>query len=217
MTILMSSFTLKIWIHNQNPVKPIAQSKLLCAMGFTGFWCQAWQTHLTSTQAGYHGWGTTQRREWILDELTNRSRVLCQREGASETRCFHEQKHSSTDLHPVKCTQFKVQNENGKKCSHTIASPLIIYRVWVCGRTYVKYKSDRAISWFIERGRRGEKWLWPAEQWCSDVYGPLARYVKLWGCRERFPRPPGVSDPDMHRGTCVTHVPWCMPESLTSG
>ena len=26
-----------------------------------------------------------------------------------------------------------------------------------------------------------------------------------------------VSDPDMHHGTCVTHVPWCMPESLTSG
>ena len=25
-----------------------------------------------------------------------------------------------------------------------------------------------------------------------------------------------VSDPDMHHGTCVTHVPWCMPGSLTS-
>ena len=30
-----------------------------------------------------------------------------------------------------------------------------------------------------------------------------------------FP-PPRVSDPDMHLGTCVTHVPWCMPGSLTS-
>ena len=28
---------------------------------------------------------------------------------------------------------------------------------------------------------------------------------------------PQVSDPDMHHGTCVTHVPWCMPGSLTSG
>ena len=28
---------------------------------------------------------------------------------------------------------------------------------------------------------------------------------------------PWVSDPDMHHGTCVTHVPWCMPGSLTSG
>ena len=32
-----------------------------------------------------------------------------------------------------------------------------------------------------------------------------------------FSPPPRVSDPDMHHGTCVTHVPWCMPVSLTSG
>ena len=35
-------------------------------------------------------------------------------------------------------------------------------------------------------------------------------------CRERFPPPPRFSDPDMHHGTCVTHVPWCMSGSLTS-
>ena len=40
--------------------------------------------------------------------------------------------------------------------------------------------------------------------------------------RERFPRhllqrKPLVSDPGMHPGTCVTHVPRCMPGSLTSG
>ena len=32
-----------------------------------------------------------------------------------------------------------------------------------------------------------------------------------------FSLPPWVSDPDMHHGTCVTHVPWCMSGSLTSG
>ena len=32
-----------------------------------------------------------------------------------------------------------------------------------------------------------------------------------------FSPPPLVSDPDMHHGTCVTHVPWCMPGSLNSG
>ena len=32
-----------------------------------------------------------------------------------------------------------------------------------------------------------------------------------------FSPPPWLSDPDMHHGTCVTHVPWCMPGSLTSG
>ena len=31
-----------------------------------------------------------------------------------------------------------------------------------------------------------------------------------------FSPSPQVSDPDMHHGTCVTHVPWCMPGSLTS-
>ena len=28
--------------------------------------------------------------------------------------------------------------------------------------------------------------------------------------------PPWVSDPDLHHGMCVTHVPWCMPGSLTN-
>ena len=30
-------------------------------------------------------------------------------------------------------------------------------------------------------------------------------------------RKPLVSDPDMHHGTCVTHVPWCMSGSPTRG
>ena len=32
-----------------------------------------------------------------------------------------------------------------------------------------------------------------------------------------FSPTPRVSDPDMHHGTCVAHVPWCMTGSLTSG
>ena len=32
-----------------------------------------------------------------------------------------------------------------------------------------------------------------------------------------FSLPPWVSDPSMHHSTCVTHLPWCMPGSLTSG
>ena len=35
--------------------------------------------------------------------------------------------------------------------------------------------------------------------------------------RRRFQRKPLVSDPGMHHGTCVTHVPWCMSGSLASG
>ena len=33
----------------------------------------------------------------------------------------------------------------------------------------------------------------------------------------RLQRKPLVSDPGMHHGTCVTHVPWCMSGSLTCG
>ena len=35
--------------------------------------------------------------------------------------------------------------------------------------------------------------------------------------RRRFQRKLLVSDPGMHHGTCVTHVPWCMPGSPTCG
>ena len=33
--------------------------------------------------------------------------------------------------------------------------------------------------------------------------------------RNQIQRKPLVSDPSMHRDTCVTHVPWCMSGSLT--
>ena len=83
-------------------------------------------------------------------------------------------------------------------------------------------------------------WLFMADWWSSFVetayypvsgtifiaahvsYGPLARYVKWWiahapGMPGTFSPSPRVSDPDMHHGTCVTHVPWFMAGSLTSG
>ena len=49
--------------------------------------------------------------------------------------------------------------------------------------------------------------------------GPLARYAKLRVVHTpgTFSSPSQNSDPDMHHGTCVTHVPWCMPGSPTSG
>ena len=60
-------------------------------------------------------------------------------------------------------------------------------------------------------------------QWFRQTSnGPLARYVKLRvahapGMSGTFSPSQRVSDPDMHHGTCVTHVPWCMPGSLTNG
>ena len=53
------------------------------------------------------------------------------------------------------------------------------------------------------------------------VHGPLSRYAKLrvahsLGMLGAFSSPLRVTNPDMHHGTCVTHVLWCMPGSLTS-
>ena len=61
-----------------------------------------------------------------------------------------------------------------------------------------------------------------AHRCVATWHGPLARYVKLRvahapGMPGTFSPPSQVSDPDMHHGTCVTHVPWCIPGSLTSG
>ena len=58
------------------------------------------------------------------------------------------------------------------------------------------------------------QFLWP--------HGPLTRYAILRvahapGMPGKFSSPPRVSDHDMHHGTCVTHAPWCMPGSLTTG
>ena len=54
------------------------------------------------------------------------------------------------------------------------------------------------------------------------AHGPLTRYWKLrMAHAPEFPGTfspwPRVSDPDMHHGTCVTHVPWRMPGSSTGG
>ena len=54
-----------------------------------------------------------------------------------------------------------------------------------------------------------------------DGHGPLARYVKLLVVHApempgTFSPPPQFSDPEMHQGACVTHVPRCMRGSLTS-
>ena len=58
--------------------------------------------------------------------------------------------------------------------------------------------------------------------WRCDWYGPLNRDAKLRVAHApempgAFSPPPRVSDPDMRHGACMTHVPWCMPWSLTRG
>ena len=67
------------------------------------------------------------------------------------------------------------------------------------------------------------KLRWRHDMEMHDAWhGPLTRCTNLRVAHA--PRMPGaffpptrVSDPNMHYGMCVTHVPWCMPGSLTSG
>ena len=57
--------------------------------------------------------------------------------------------------------------------------------------------------------------IMPHMPWASYQIRKIAG-VHAPGIPERFPRHRWLSDPDMHHGTYVTHVPWCMPGSLTS-
>ena len=61
------------------------------------------------------------------------------------------------------------------------------------------------------KGRRSSYLPWASCQ-IRKIAGAHAR-----GMPGTFSPSPLVSDPDMHHGPCVTHVPWCMPGSLTSG
>ena len=69
--------------------------------------------------------------------------------------------------------------------------------------------------------------------WCSaaggchgDVMAWASYQIRKIACcacagnvspHRRLQRKSLVSDPGMHHGTCVTHVPWCMSGSLTRG
>ena len=82
------------------------------------------------------------------------------------------------------------------------------------------YWSDEQIAFELYRHLR-----------CLQVHYSKRNYHTTWAsCQIRkiagahapgmpgtFSPSPQVSDPDMHPGTCVTHVPWCMPGSLTIG
>ena len=96
-------------------------------------------------------------------------------------------------------------------------------------RKYVTSCSQRCSCWWTSAGTMMTQVLTTSLTTLLTLnctytvtYGPLARYVKFRvahasGMPGTFPPPPLVRDPDMHHGTCVTHVPWCMSGSLTSG
>ena len=58
---------------------------------------------------------------------------------------------------------------------------------------------------------------WTSYQIRKIASSAYARNAVNVSSRLRLQRKPLVSDPGMHHGTCVTHVPWCMSGSLTRG
>ena len=70
--------------------------------------------------------------------------------------------------------------------------------------------------------------LWSHPSFTLIITWASCQIRKIAGCacagnagnvfpRRRFQRKLLVSDPGMHHGKCVTHVPWCMSGSLTCG
>ena len=104
----------------------------------------------------------------------------------------------------------------------------------LCGRKEFTWRVVTSHAWIYNQWRLmlqlwcrapvvfGWWWLasrsfWPRSPWAS------CQICKIGGCAcarnagNVFPATAGQRDPDMHHGTCVTHGPWCMPGSLTSG
>ena len=90
-------------------------------------------------------------------------------------------------------------------------------------KSLLEISGNKSYSLFIGLGSKGMLRF----QFDSVVTGtlkffghwPLARYVKnrvahAPGMPGTFSPPPRVSDHNMHHGTCMMHVWWCMPRSL---
>ena len=121
--------------------------------------------------------------------------------------------------------------------SHFTKLQSLVSNLTVCYHL-VQVKSHYLNQWWHQMASRWVNSLWynnaiscnrtwsilvEVMAWClmKLTYGPLARYVKLQaahapGMPGTFSLLPQFSDPDMHRSTCMTHMPWCMPWSLTS-
>ena len=110
----------------------------------------------------------------------------------------------------------------GKPLSESIMFSLLT-NTCVTQTPWVKRRHCKTFLYFDSNFTEFCSWVrnWQYENTDSGN-GPVARHVKLRllhasGMPGTCSLPARVSDPDMHHGTCVTRVPWCMPGSLTSG
>ena len=95
---------------------------------------------------------------------------------------------------------------------------LVLYHeciVWNCNIWLIDFLPAHSVNIHV----MCYPWVYCKPRW---RHGSLARYVKMRvvhapGMPGTFSPPAQVSDAGMHHGTSVTHVPWCMPASLTGG
>ena len=80
---------------------------------------------------------------------------------------------------------------------------------------FIKSSLVQVMAWH-RIDEKNISWTNNPVQWASCQIRKIAG-THVPGMPGTFFPPPQVSDPDMHHGTCVTHVPWCMPGSLISG
>ena len=71
---------------------------------------------------------------------------------------------------------------------------------------------ESPLNWFDEEMR-----VWASYQIRKIAGCTCTGNARNVSPRGQLQRKPLVSDPGMHHGTCVTHVPWCMSGSLTRG
>ena len=107
--------------------------------------------------------------------------------------------------------------DSGRRCSNYILILDSIPGLNGLGKDHCKTRRESFKLWDLVPYIRG---FWYMLKFCC--HGPLTKYGKLRVAHEpeipgKFSPPPRVSDPDMHHGTCVTHVRWCMPGSLVRG
>ena len=76
--------------------------------------------------------------------------------------------------------------------------------------TITQQQSIQANQYMAQNGEQLHTW------WASCRIRKIAGWACVRIAGNDFPSP-WVSDPDMHHGTCGTHVLRCMPWSLTSG
>ena len=89
--------------------------------------------------------------------------------------------------------------------------------------TDTKSRLFQVVAWRRQASNHYPRQCWSGSMSPKGVSSPLASYLicKIAGCAcaglpGTFSPPRQVSDPDMHDVTSVTHVPWCIPGSLTS-